>query len=464
MITASDALGSIERAARGIRDDENRLSETIRSAAQEAAHLKTEQTAQFQALAKIRLDTLQQKDVVGTLSNAERLALAALASLEKKLDELEARGRSLDKDLAAAQEDRIEKAKAVATAKDAVNLREIETHKRLAENVEWQALLAKATGAGDRAVAANEKAVQSEKDRDEKSKPYLSDKLFVYLWQRGYGTSAYRGGVFARIGDGYVARTISYEEARQNYFTLTEIPRRLREHADRLRDAAEEEKARLAAFERKEMEADGIMELEKAEKAATDALDASARRIKEIENSRSTLDAERSSLVSGDAEQGMRQITADLATALARQDMQTLLRNAMLTPTPEDERIVGLLQKIEDRLDRLQRQADDARNAQIALARKRAELERAQDNFTRIGYDRRGGSFINEQLIGSIIGSIIGGAMSSRDLDDALRSGYRERPRPRNIDINLGGGFWGGGGGSWGGGGGGGGFRTGGGF
>lgn len=467
MISANDALNSIEKAASSVRRDEDRLVQTMKSASEEATRLRTDQAGQFRALAKFRLDALQQKQISGDLDAAESRAVAALGELDKRLASIESERKSLDSNITVAQADRETRAKAVAAAKDAVNTLEAATYQRLSGDVDWQSQSARVTGAASRAAAAEEKAVQSEKDRDEKSKPYLADELFVYLWQRGYGTSAYHGGIWARWGDSFVARVVSYEEARQNYYTLTEIPKRLREHADRLKADAESEKAGLVTFERKATETDGIEKLERAEETATAALDAARKKVRELEDSRAALDTQRAALVDGGGKGGMQGIVDDLANSLAREDLRDLLRQALITPSPEDENIVGALQKIEANLAGLQKQIDDARKASVELARKRAELERAQDDFVRAGYDRRGGDFNNEQLIGSIIGGIIGGMLSSRDLNDALRSGYRERRRPSNFNIDIGGGGpWGGGGrgGFGGGGGGGGGFRTGGGF
>src|SRR5690606_39342184 len=62
------------------------------------------------------------------------------------------------------------------------------------------------------------------------------------------------------LGDDFVARVVDYEPARQNYFSLTEIPKRLGEHADRLEALVEEEEEKLAALERAALERDGLAE------------------------------------------------------------------------------------------------------------------------------------------------------------------------------------------------------------
>lgn len=113
---------------------------------------------------------------------------------------------------------------------------------------------------------------------------------------------------------------------------------------------------------------------------------------------------------------------------------------------------------LEDELADQAKAADEARGATVELARKRAELERSCDEARR--YERQGGGFSNDKLIGDVLGGIIGGALSSRELRDALRSGYQQGGNRSGLPSRPGGGAFGGGSSGSGGGG----FRTGGGF
>ncbi|WP_454918128.1 hypothetical protein [Xanthobacter sediminis] len=461
MISAFDALNSIERAGRGLREDEDRLGRVMEAAGAEIARLRAEQAGLFKSLARLRLDALQQDRVVGKLDAAERRALAAVTAQKQQLDALAQQRDALRGKFATARKDRDERAKAVSAAVEALAALEDATRKRLADDVAWQAQSARLSGAQARAGAADDKARQSETDRDEKSKPYLADRLFAYLWQRGYGTPAYRGGIIARMGDGYVARVVNYEAARRNYFTLIEIPKRLRAHADRLKAEVEDEGKALAAIERAALEAAGIGPKEAAHAAAARALDEADGWIAALEKEDATLEQQRADLLGAGGQQSLSGVLDELADSLQREDLRVLLRDALQTPAPDDERIVQRLQQIEAELPHREQEAADARRAAVELARKRTELDRSREEFRRSGYERQGGGFSNGQLIGEVIGSIVGGVLSSRELGDALRSGYRpgrSRPSPSSSPP------WSGGGGSGSGGGSGDGFRTGGGF
>lgn len=203
---------------------------------------------------------------------------------------------------------------------DALVELKVATEKRLSGEIDWQAQVAEVSGAQARAKAAEDKAQRSESDRDEKSKPYLADPFFIYLWRAGYGTPAYRGGSIARLGDGFVARVVNYEPARQNYFTLTEIPQRLREHADRLKADVEGAEAELIALERRALEADGIVRLEEVHKTAEGELADVDQRTAEFEQEDVTLEHARESLLGEGELHGLARVLEDLAASMQRED------------------------------------------------------------------------------------------------------------------------------------------------
>jgi len=83
---------------------------------------------------------------------------------------------------------------------------------------------------------AEEKLAQAEADRDNKRRPYEADPLFMYLWRRRFGTRDYAARSFVRSLDRKVAHLIGFEAARVNYAMLLELPDRMREHVERLRE------------------------------------------------------------------------------------------------------------------------------------------------------------------------------------------------------------------------------------
>jgi len=469
MISSREAMSSVDQAISSARRDEDRLVAMLRSVTEDAARLRAQQLAGFKALARLKLDALAGTTIAIELESAEKRALQAL---DRRRDALAAADREraeLEAAVAAAEAARLEKDAAFEAAEDAVEELAVRTRARLAGEAAWQAEDAGVREAEAKAAAAETKAAQAEADRLEKGKPYEADPLFMYLWGRGFGTSAYRAGPLVRFFDGKVARLVGYDAARPNYHMLNEIPLRLREHAERLKAAVAEATARREALERAALVADGIEALEAAAEAAEAALEAAADAQEELEARLKAADEAKAVLLDESKDSGLQEAVGAIAESLARKDLTELYREAMRTPTEEDERIVNELRAVEGTLVRKDAEAEEVRKTAVDMGRRRTELERSRAAFRSAGYDDPYGQFSNESVLARVIGSVLAGALSGRDLEDAFRDGFSRRPRPSSGGFSggFGGGFGGGssrGGSSRGGGFRGGGFRSGGGF
>ncbi len=433
MISASKALSSIEQAILGVRRDEDRLTAMLTSATEDAARLRGQQTEAYRALARLKLDALARDEVVGRLDSAESAARDALQKRKAALDEIAGNRAELVTAMATAEKARDAAADQLEKAMNAVEAQAGRTRDRLAGDSAAIEQTRLASEADATAAAAAEKASQAEADRDEKRKPYDDDALFSYLWSRGYGTAKYDAGPIVRFFDAKVARLVDYDTARPNYYMLNEIPLRLRDHATRLEQAAAAAHAETEAFERRALEADGIVKLEAAVTAATEAHDKADAAVEELEAKLAALDERQATLLDGSKDPSMTTAIEGLAAAIAREDLSALYKEAMATATPEDEKIVKVLRDIEPKLERREAEAEEVRKAAVELARKRAELEASRDNFHRSGYSDPRGQFADGALIGSIITSVLQGAMSSKNLNDALGKGFSVRKPPHGT-------------------------------
>jgi hypothetical protein len=437
MIPSRRALSSIEEAILGVRRDEDRLTAMLRSATEETARLRARQAEAYKALARLRLDEIAGGKVARALDTAEREALAALNKRTARLAEITSKRASLIEAVAAGEKRLDECTDRLAKAIDAVEELAEKTRARLAGDQGWRAAQAKVAEAEATAAAAAEKAAQAEADLAEKRKPYDADPVFVYLWKRGFGTAAYRAGLIARLFDRLAAKRIGYEAARRNYYMLTEIPVRLREHAERQKAAVEAAKAAQVAFERQALEADGVEPLEAAAAEAEESRTALSAELDAMKAGLAALDKEQAALVDPASDNSLARAIEGLAAAIAREDLAALHRAALATPTPEDERIIATLREIEPALKRREAEAEEVRKAAVALARKRAELEESRASYYRAGYDDPRGRFDNEDLLGDIIGGVLGGILSSRNLNDAMNRGYSSRGRGSSFGGGL---------------------------
>ncbi len=438
MIPARNALSSVENAIGRIRHDENGVVAQVRAATEDAARLRAEQAEAFKALARSRIDSLRQGEVIGRIDRTERSILDILDRQKKKLGTLSLRHDELTRKIEAIETGRVNKVETVEKAVKAIDKLDQRIEAALADDAEWLAQKQKADRAAEIAQAADEKAKLAESDLEKKGEPYRDDALFMYLWKCGYGTSRYTSGGLTKYLDGKIAHLIGFEAARRDFHMLNEIPKRLREHAEDVEQAAQAELEALEAIERRELEKNGVVDLEKTLAREHGLLSEAEKELTEFRAELERLSTEQEATLDArnDAEYG--QAMDALTDMLGREDLRALWREASATSTSEDDAIVRQLESLQGKLSDLENQIAEMRENASKLAARRAELERSRDRFYRSGYDDPTGGFDNGDLIGEVIGGILTGAVQGGVLDELFDKGFKRRPRSRGGSIGGG--------------------------
>jgi hypothetical protein len=123
------------------------------------------------------------------------------------------------------------------------------------------------------------------------------------------------------------------------------------------------------------------------------------------------------------------------ANAQAQQDLTRLYREAVVTPSPDDEAVVRRIQGIETALGDAEQTIGDIERRAREHAQRRAAIESERDEFRRRGYDHPAGTFGNESVLSSVLGGILGGLLQGAVLRDVLQGGYHRRPGPWDSDF-----------------------------
>lgn len=434
-VSAREALSSVETAINGVRANESRLGQVLSSAAAEAERQRTQLADSFRALALVRLDTLVRNQAVGELDAAERRALELLRTHKAKLDQLLIRHGGAQSTVVAAEADHRTKVASVEAATQPIKALQTQVEARMASDPGWKAQRARVDDAANMARAADEKADQAEADREIKRKPYEADPLFMYLWKRGFATPAYKAGNLARFFDRQVAALVGYDTARPNYSSLNEIPTRLREHASERVKHVEDEDRKLEELERAALMEAGLLPLETALIAAQAELKAAAGSLAKAQATLAALDQERTKLHDEGDRRAHDEALAVLTQAIAREDIQTMVREARATHTPDDDRLVQQIERTQGAIAKAESELAQIRDEAREVARRRSELEGVRDNFRRKRYDGPSGQFEFDRgdAVGELIGGIVKGAVQGAALWALFEHGYRKR-RDRDDD------------------------------
>ncbi|MFO1090176.1 MAG: hypothetical protein U1E46_11435 [Hyphomicrobiales bacterium] len=490
MITGQQALKAIEGALSEIeRDEQATRAEAQREAEQHAA-LEGDVLKTYKELARVRVDTALED---GVIDRADGLSASVMRGLERWLEAqaaLKQQWTKLKAEMETWRKRRHEAHDAVEAARGEYD----RAHARAAEKLKVDEKHQRLIKVYEESIAhidnATKKAATSEAELAQKGEPYRADKLFMYLWDRGYGTPEYRHFGLTKLLDGWVARIVDYRTARANYAALNEIPVRLRQYVERLKVTSVQAREAIDADIHARITEAAGRDIA-AEIAALEAKLADAEKnVIDREAEFDRLSDEMTKLAAGEDENF--QIAIDeLARMLSSTPLSDLAREAQASATPKDDALVRQLAGLGQKTERSEARMDSVRDKLEQFAARRSDLLRIAAEFRRQRFDDRSSVFTKDDVFTDLLAQLATGTLSAGDYwsevkrtqrwqqrasdrfprygDDVLsRRGSRGWPRfPGGVIILDGGGFggggggWGGGGGGWGGGfggGGGGGF------
>ncbi len=467
MMNGTDQLAIINQHVEKARNGLDTTHQRMETVSRQLVMLRTQQAEAYRQLARFRLDELAANQVATQLDETDRAVLKllerrsqALRELDSAMEQSDARRGQLDAERLHAVRKRDDLVKEIdesaAEVKLALSRQEPyqEQEKRVAETTA-------------RAEQAEKKAAQAEADQEEKGKPYREDPLFMYLWKRRFLTPDYAGGWLSRSLDGWVAKMVKYGDARSNYFMLTELPVRLREHAERQKATAAEALQTLHDMEAKALQIDGIVRDKLSLGVVQKSLEEIETRIEAEEKQHETLFQKRSDISTG-SDENSRQAVELQVSEIKGETLAELYRQAKMTGKPDDDVIVARIRDLQQEEKDLSEEIKELQKQERQHQQSFRELEDLRRRFRQNDYDSHHSYFPGGFELAALLGMLLSGRASGGDVWERIgREQQFRRPRtPRDFGGGVfPGGFGGGrpsGRGGFGGRMGGGGFRTGG--
>lgn len=408
-VRGPDALKALDEALRDIRREEEDITRRLARGAEFIARFRETESELCRELAKLRLGPEAQGELGGHLRLAEQKARdllrqhgADIAQKEKDLSELDHRLAAL-----ATERQTVSREAADAEAELGALARSVKSPEASARRNEAARLI-------EVAEASFKKAEQAEADREAKGKPYRLDPLFMYLWDRGYGTRGYRASRFSALGDAWVARLVGYPEARANFALLNQLPLKLKEHAERQKLAAEAALAEVDTLERAALDAAGGKPHREAFEKAQARLAAIDEEVLALEDRRDE-DARQLRQFAQGSDPAFASAVNGLADALSREETKALLAMARATPTGADDVIVKKIDELRQRISDEEVDVNDQKARLRVLAERRRELEDIQYEFKKQRFDRPQSTFREDRLVGDMLNDFLRGEISAAD-------------------------------------------------
>jgi len=419
-LSGPQALSSLDEALRDIRREEDEIAKRLARSNERVAKFRETEADLLRKLAMVRLDPSTQAELTDRISQAEAKARELMKQHAGEMSATETRLKGLD---AAIADHATQRAAALAE----VDTRQAEL-KTLAARIA-QAITKDPQYAQKRQAAAELQAVaaesmtktqQAEADREQKGRPYRDDVLFMYLWERGYGTKNYRASNLFRWLDSKVADLVNYQAARPNFAMLNEIPLRLREHAERQAANAASAEDEVDALETAAIDSAGG-------KPIREALAAAQAKIEQIDAAMVAAEDERDEKakamrqLSQGSTPAFEQAVAAFADGLGREDIQTLLSDARRTRTSQDDAIIAQIDESRVRVREEETETRDQRERAKTLAARRRELEDIQYEFKKARFDDPRSSFRQDNLVGDLLNDFLRGGITAGNYWDQWR-------------------------------------------
>lgn len=414
MRSGRETLASIEQALRDLKVQESRLQSELEQATRRRGEIAAGRLEALRALATIRAHDAMADGLVDEADNLSRdmrtilqARLKTIAQLDRRRDAADAERNELVQSLDALN-------MKIAALEEKLDRFADQARTTLRDDAGYQSLIDEHVAVSSMLDKATAKADQVSRDEDEKGRPYRSDPLFMYLWNRKFGTSAYEATGLVRYLDEWVAGLIGYADARANYAMLTEIPIRLRTHAQQLGKAVLEAKAKLDEIEKvKTEELAGtplIAELKQAREEQSEQ-----NKKLQIATAELTETGNQLRLYAKGEDQSLRDAIKGYAVFLEKENLQRLMSDAFATKTRDDDVLVERLRDLRVELEQLEEQSEQRRQSLDEIIEKRRELMRLSSNFRREHYEDTGSTFSEDPDLEDLLKLLLRGAISAAE-------------------------------------------------
>ncbi|MBI2575440.1 hypothetical protein HYV82_06170 [Candidatus Woesearchaeota archaeon] len=345
---------------------------------------------------------------IGTFTGERESIYAVLAA--NYLPELDA--ESVKQTVGQVQGDATEKLNAKAAERDELVQKVGEA---LQQNQEYVQLTGQAAQEEAHISEANatHKAFQASAGR--KLAAYEGNRLFMYLAGRKYGTEQYRAWGAFRALDSWVARQISYADARKGYDYLRAMPGLM---ADRIRELQEGLNSTRSGVQRIEKAAANRHGLTKAINEGTELAKYREQILANIQSAQSEEQAytrERAE-IDGEKDPYHQEAITELKSYLKGETIAGLKALARSTPGTEDDGLVARIESIDESVRALKDNAKESKASRDKLARQISGLREVLSSFTQHDYDSGRSYFGDGFDINALLAGYLMGRHSSSDM------------------------------------------------
>ncbi len=429
MITGKQTLQNIEGAISDAQRQVSHVQNELKESNEKKTKLLAARVKAYRELAEFKVKDALSDNVIDETDNLSHKVGAILSARNKTINELRERIKNTKDNRKRLLKSHAKCLDEIAAAENKLDDFAKRAERQLMKDPDFAELNTGYKELKKTHEHAKAKTEQSEKDREEKGKPYQDDPLFMYLWKRKYGTKTYSANSVISMLDDWVAKLVKYHGARANYAVLIQIPERLNDHLEHLEKQLKEKQAVIDEQKNKKI----------AELANTDLManlqDLRKKEVlenREIENSDAELEditAQLNTFLQG-RDHSFKNAIDMVTESLEFEDFNDLLYEARQTHDPKDDQILERLKAIEKEMEFLEEKMDDQKDDLQRLFKRKRELTRISSDFRRNHYDDPGSVFTNSGNYNNMLNLLLTGAVTAAEYWMRTQSNQRWRSRP----------------------------------
>ncbi len=411
-LSGPQALRKLDKAIDKIRREEQDISRRLALSNKKVAQFKQKESVLIRQLIELQLDAKSRKELGSQLFGAEKRAHRVLEAHEAQLQRLENQLKELDEKIALEAKNHQALLEKIKKAQNELNVLSKKIIAELEKDLTYQKAKEKYEKLAEIAQRSLEKTELAEKTREEKGQPYRDDDLFIYLWNKKYGTKDYKASNLIRWLDGKVASLIGYNQARPNFAMLNEIPIRLREHAQYQQELAQKALDKVELIEKRAIDKAGGKRVRKILEQSQAKSEELTKLMAKLEDERDEI-AQKYNLLAEGRSPELEKAIIQLEKIMQAQNIRLLFERSTITSIKDDDNLVKKIENIRKAIKEEEPDIRSYRERLRILGQRRRELEDIEWEFKRARFDDPLSSFSRNDLAGSLLKEFLSGAISA---------------------------------------------------
>jgi len=290
----------------------------------------------------------------------------------------------------------------------------LKAHKKF-QQLSKQALLA------EQELQRNEERIaEIQQEASEKLPAYDKNRMFRYLYDRGFGTPEYKKKGLTRTLDRWVAKFVKYSRSRRGYDFLRVTPELMAAEVVRRREQFNVLMEQIEAIEDKISDKVGLTKVLQEGQKLSARRDGLMEELAQLEQRFTGHHQELQSL-EGSQNEFYEQGVGQMKAFLAEMEHSWLEHQSRSTPERQDDELVAEIGWLNEQLDKARRESSKLTQEQRNWKQRYSGLQDVLQRFRRADYDSRRSTFSDDLDVDRLVGDYLRGETGREEMWSLIR-------------------------------------------